>query len=76
MFTKTVYIPFTIESEQEITDRKAQIIANRARPHFINGDLDRDELDDIARANGFVMKEWYLRPAKTAEEIKAAEEEQ
>lgn len=76
MFTKTVYIPFTIESEQEITDRKAQIIANRARRHFIDGDLDRDELDDIARANGFVMKEWCLRPAKTAEEIKAAEEEQ
>lgn len=71
MFTKTIYIPFTIESEQEITDRKAQIIANRARPRFIDGDLDRDELDDIARANGIIMKEWYLSPAKTAEEIRA-----
>ena len=73
MFTKTIYIPFTIESEQEITDRKAQIIANRARRRFIDGDLDRNELDDIARANGFVMKEWYLSPAKTAEEIKEAQ---
>ena len=72
MFTKTIYIPFTIESKQEITDRQAQIIANRARRRFIDGDLDHNELKDIARSNGFEMNDWYLSPSKTAEEIKEA----
>jgi hypothetical protein len=34
MVEKVVYLPFTIETDEEITDRQAQIIANKARWMF------------------------------------------
>jgi len=71
MFTKTIYIPFTVESKQEITDRQAQIIANRARGMFISNDLDDEKLKDIAEYNGFEMIDWKMSPSKTAKEVTA-----
>ena len=73
MFTKTIYIPFTVESKQEITDRQAQIIANRARGMFISGDLDDEKLKDVAEYNGFEMIDWKLSPSKTLKELKEAQ---
>lgn len=69
MFTKTIYIPFTVESKQEITNRQAQIIANRARGMFISNDLDDEKLKDVAECNGFEMIDWKMSPSKSAEEV-------
>ena len=71
MFTKTIYIPFTVESKQEITNRQAQIIANRARGMFISNDLDDEKLKDVAECNGFEMIDWKMSPSKSAEEVMA-----
>ena len=69
MFTKTIYIPFTVESKQEITNRQAQIIANRARGMFISNDLDDEKLKDVAECNGFEMIDWKMSPSKTSEDV-------
>ena len=74
MFTKTIYIPFTVESKEEITkeeitNRQAQIIANRARGMFISNDLDDEKLKDVAEYNGFEMIDWKMSPSKSAEEV-------
>ena len=71
MFTKTIYIPFTVESKQEITNRQAQIIANRARGMFISNDLDDEKLKDVAECNGFEMIDWKMSPSKTSEDVMA-----
>ena len=71
MFTKTIYIPFTVESKQEITNRQAQIIANRARGMFISNDLDDEKLKDVAEYNGFEMIDWKMSPSKTSEDVMA-----
>lgn len=73
MFTKTIYIPFTVESKQEISDRQAQIIANRARGMFISNDLDDEKLKDVAEYNGFEMIDWKMSPSKTLKELKEAQ---
>ena len=44
MAEKVVYLPFTIETETEITDRQAQILANKARWMFVCGDYSERKL--------------------------------
>lgn len=73
MVEKTIYIPFTIQTEREITDRQAQIIANRARGMFISNDLDDEKLKDVAEYNGFEMIDWKMSPSKTLKELKEAQ---
>lgn len=67
MAEKTVYIPFTVESEQELTDEQVVKIANRLRTTFRQAGLE-DEVDDKVRCVA-EFDDWCIRPAKTLKEI-------
>jgi hypothetical protein len=69
MAEKVVYLPFTIETEEEITDRQAQILANKARWMFVCGDYSERKMKHIAEYNGVKLSNWTLSPAKLKEEI-------
>ncbi len=69
MAEKVVYIPFTIETEEEITDRQAQIIANKVRWMLVSRDYSERRLKHIAETNGVKLGNWTLSPAKTQKEI-------
>lgn len=67
MVQKTVYIPFTVDSEKELTDRQVVVIANRLRTTFRQAGLDDDVDDSVHDIAKFT--DWCIRPAKTLNEI-------
>lgn len=67
MAQKTVYIPFTVDSEKELTDDQVRIIANRLRTAFRQAGLD-EYVDDKVRSVA-EFTDWCIRPAKTLNEI-------
>lgn len=67
MAQKTVYIPFTVDSEQELTDEQVLVIANRLRTTFRQAGL-ADDVDDKVRCVA-EFDDWCIRPAKTLKEL-------
>lgn len=67
MAQKTVYIPFTVDSEKELTDEQVVKIANLLRPTFRHAGLE-DDIDDKVRCVA-EFDDWCIRPAKTLNEI-------
>lgn len=67
MAQKTVYIPFTVDSEKELTDEQVLTIANRLRTTFRQAGLE-DDVDDKVRCVA-EFDDWCIRPAKTLKEI-------
>lgn len=55
MVEKVVYLPFTIETEEEISDRQEQIVCLRGK--------------HIAEYNGVKLSIWTFSLAKLKEEI-------
>ena len=55
MVEKAVYLLFTIEAEEEISDRQEQIVCLRGK--------------HIAEYNGVKLSNWAFSPAKLKEEI-------
>ena len=68
MAQKTVYIPFTVDSEKELTYDQVRIIANRLRTTFRQAGLDEEVDDKVHCVAEFT--DWCIRPAKTLNEIK------
>lgn len=69
MAEKTVYIPFTVDSEKELTDEQVVTIANLLRPTFRQAGL-ADDVDDKVRCVA-EFDDWCIRPAKTLNEVLA-----
>lgn len=67
MAQKTVYIPFTVDSEKELTDDQVRVIANRLRTTFRQAGVDEDIDDKVHCVAEFT--DWCIRPAKTLNEI-------
>lgn len=67
MAQKTVYIPFTADSEKELTDEQVVMIANRLRTTFRQAGL-ADDVDDKVRCVA-EFDDWCIRPAKTLKEL-------
>lgn len=72
MAQKTVYIPFTVDSKQELTDEQVLVIANRLRTTFRQAGLD-DDVDDKVRCVA-EFDDWCIRPAKTLKELQEIQE--
>lgn len=72
MAEKTVYIPFTVDSEKELTDKQVITIANLLRPTFRHAGLEDDANDKVRCVAEF--NDWCIRPAKTLNEVLATKQ--